>query len=447
MSVIAAYCLESDTVSYLPWCLASVFCLSVYSDAYPYGIPLFFPLAFLLFIWFGLVRKRLRVPVNTGVVLFLICLLFYCVGLLETGHIYRENARDLQNSAGVMLMTPLLFSLDLREFRDFRSSAQTMGAAISAVIAVVGLYKFHLMMQGVDIDLFWVEGRPYPWGTSLVIDYNFFAFAMLIGALSSLFCLRRSSTVLGRVYYQLCFVLASIAMALSGSRRGWVTEGLFFLSLTILTIWSGLKSFARFHRSFALSKQGLKTFAALLIVLTIGLCWQATYGQSAVIRDAGVSDEVQTLHQRFLTLTDPDQAFDERTERWTYTAEVLSQSSLAQLVFGQGFDYLSRFASVFQTRGGEDYPHNPILSTALYSGVIGAFWALLLLIVAAVKFCKCLYLDSYFASIYFASLWFVIPSFNTLFSGKFLLLLLLIPWMVEFASRSIAHETRLTSST
>jgi hypothetical protein len=420
--------------NHLPWSLAALFCLAVYSDAYPYGVPLFFPLAVFLFIWFGLVHKRLRIPFDLGSVLLIGTVIFYCAGMLKTGTAYNENKRDLQNAAGLIVLIPVLCSQSAREFRSFRNNVQAMNSFVCALIALFGLYKFELLTAGVMLGPLWVEGRPYPWGTSLVMDYNFFAFAMLVGAISSLFSFWRSSTIRGRVYYQITFLLAAISMAFSGSRRGWVTEGILFAALGCFLLWRTTLFLLNVQRSIrAFNVQHLRAAAAILIVLCVTVAMISKYGHLAGERNRGIEGQVESMQERFLTLADPAEAFNERSERWQYSLGIMEQSSLEELSFGHGFDYLPRFASRFQTRTEEDYPHNPVISAALYSGLIGAVWVASFLLISGIAYYVHRKEDIYFAILYFSALWFVMPSFNSLLSGKFLIWLLVTPWLVRSA--------------
>jgi|SRR5579862_4550728 len=426
-----AHCTKANVDCHLPRALAAIFCLAIYSEAFPYGIPLFFPLALVLFGYFGLVRKRFLLPLNGGVVFFVGSLLFYCIGLLKTGVAYDENRRDLQNAFGLILIIPLLFSLTAREFTKFRDATQSVNSSVSALIAVVGIYKFNLITLGVNVPLFWVEGRPYPWGTSLVTDYNFFAYAMLVGALSSLFCCWRVNSVARKLYYLLTFLLSIISMTFAGSRRGWVTEAVLFAALACFLLWTAMLFIVKLRANAAISNQQLRNAVAFMIVVGFIAVFALRYGHVTTNPNRGIDDQLDDLRNRFLTLTDPDAAFKDRSERWEYSLALLQGSSAADLIFGNGFDYLQTFASEFQTHTKEDYPHNPIISAALYSGLLGAAWVSLALLCAGFEFLLRRKDDAYFGLLYLACVCFVLPSFNSILSGKFLMFLLVIPWLLR----------------
>jgi hypothetical protein len=440
---------KAQSQTKLPEALAAIFCVSLYSLAFPYDVPLFFPLTVVLFFWFGLVRRQLMVSINLGICLFVVCLLFFLLGVIHSGFIYHETQGELQNIAGVLLLTPLLFRLRTRsDFYRFRNTTQVTGSLLSATIAATGLYKFKLMTDGVNIDMFWVESRPYPWGSSLVVDYNFFAFALLIGALSALFCLNRSESLREKSIHVVCFSLCSVAMALAGSRRGWVLETVLFLALLFVLLFASLRLLLRLRQGFSVSRRAVKAFVWIVLAMVVGFGAGIYKSRGPLLDNAVMQEQIRLLTFRFSTLADPDQAFEERSARWRYTTELLANYTPAELLFGQGFGYLQQFASAFQTRAdGEDYPHNPILSAALYSGVVGAFWPVLFLVVAALEYYKYRHVDWFFFIVYLFSLWFVLVSFNTLFTAKFFPLLLLMPWVVKSVADSVPYEARFAVGT
>ena len=414
----------------LPRTLAAVVCLAVYSQAISYGIPLFFLVALMLFIWFGLIRKRLTVPLNVGTIFFFGTLTFYCIGLLRTGHAYAETNRDLRNALDLVLIMPLLFSQNPRELLIFNNSVQSMNSSCSALIALLGLYKFELLAHDVEINLLVVADRPYPQGSSLVTDYNFFAFAMLVGTISSIFCIRRSSTLWGKIYHQAAFLISAVALALSGSRRGWVTEAVLMAALCGLIVLS-MSRFPvnpRCRTTYNLNPQHLRLGAAFLIVFCLAAVFLFAYLRFV---DRASQDQTEGLRYRLLTLSDPAQAFAPRSQRWEYSLQLLGDYSPQELLFGHGFDYLRLFANRFKMDSIEDYPHNPVISAALYSGLPGALWVSSFLVVAGLRFYARRKDDPYFAILYAVALLFVLPSLNSLFSVKALGLLLLIPWLLR----------------
>lgn len=415
-------------------CLPFIFCLSIYGDAFPYRVPLFFSIVFLASLWFVFVRRRFVLSLDLGFLLFMGSVLFYLIAVLRTGTIFHEIQRDLQNIAG-LLLTILLMSntSSASEFEVFRRNTMRISALWAALLAVLGLYKYYLMGIGVKVALIWIEGRPYPWGASLVVDYNFYAFAMLVGAISSLYCFREARSGLTKTWYLTCSVVCLAATALAGSRRGWVTEAIFLAALTIAGVIVPWNFVLRLRRDPRRAVQSLKTLAAVLILSMFCLpiigryVWHAANQNTQEARQHN-----EDLKFRFSTLAAPHQAFAERSTRWEYSLQMINERTPFEILFGTGFDYLPRFATRFDVRGGgEDYPHNPLISTLLYSGVLGAMWVFLYLGATFLTYWKYKSVDMYFFLVYFTALWFILPSFNTLFSGKLLVVSMVVPWLLQ----------------
>jgi hypothetical protein len=425
--------------------LIAIFALSLYGEAFPYGVPLVLPITVIGFVWFALIKRTLSVPINLGFALFVICFCLYLLGVIRTARVYEHNSRDLRNAVCVLLVSVLLFSRKaLPEFRSFRDGAQLIGAVAGTTLAIIGLYKFHLMVNGQKIHLLFVKGYPYPWGTSLIDDYNFYALAILCGAISCLFYLFRCSSITAKVMCIVGLCLNVISLSLSGSRRGWVTEILLLVAVLICLIRWLARGLGRFHLSSQVFSPGFKTVAAVVIVAVIGPIFMRYQPAFLDSRRGTSRSALESLQFRFGTLRDPEKSFGERTDRWEYSTQLLNHASPFELLFGQGFDYLRLFVVSFDTKNKdnsadatlEDYPHNPLISAALYSGVVGSSAVLFFILIALFRYVKHRKTDTYFLALYFASLWFILPSYNSIFSGKCLGFLLLIPWSMQQTKHS-----------
>lgn len=445
-----------DRVEFL---VVLILALSLYGEAYPYGVPLVFPVTVIGFLWFGVIKRSLSLPVNAGFVLLVLCFSLYLVAVIRTSHLYDENRRDVRNAVTLILFSTLLFSLrELREFQSFRDKTQSLGAGLGTALAILGLYKFHLMVNGQIIPSLWAQGYVYPWGTSLIVDYNFYAFAMLCGAVSCFFCVLRFSSIVIKVICAIGFSLNLISLSLSGSRRGWVTEMLLLVALLFLFITWLSVHLLRLGTSMPPPLKIFKIMAVIVLMCTLGPILVNRYQPELMAsKDGRLQSELEDLEGRLTTLSDPTESFGPRTSRWEYASQLLDQAPAFKLLFGQGFDYLQVFANVFNVSGQdpesssrEDYPHNPVISAALYSGIVGSFVVVLLISLALFRFIRQWRSDKYFLTLYFASLWFILPAYDTIFSGKLLGFLLLIPWSVPQAqgarvsASSSAHSSGLT---
>lgn len=76
--------------------------------------------------------------------------------------------------------------------------------------------------------------------------------------------------------------------------------------------------------------------------------------------------------------------FSDRTQRWKYAWELWTQEySWYSRIFGKGFDYLKMYGQKFYPNDERiDYPHNPIISSFLYSGILGGFFYIYFLVLS-----------------------------------------------------------------
>ncbi len=73
-----------------------------------------------------------------------------------------------------------------------------------------------------------------------------------------------------------------------------------------------------------------------------------------------------------------------RTDRWRYALELWqTRYDTKQKIFGQGFKYLEWYGERFwKNPDRHDFPHNPIISSFLYSGIIGGVVYIIFLIMS-----------------------------------------------------------------
>ncbi len=73
-----------------------------------------------------------------------------------------------------------------------------------------------------------------------------------------------------------------------------------------------------------------------------------------------------------------------RTDRWRYALELWqTRYTTQQKIFGQGFKYLEWYGEKFYGNPKRyDFPHNPIISSFLYSGIIGGIVYIIFLIMS-----------------------------------------------------------------
>ena len=128
----------------------------------------------------------------------------------------------------------------------------------------------------------------------------------------------------------------------------------------------------------------------------------------------------------------------ERTVRWIYAFELwTSEYSWINKLFGKGFDYLDIFGQKFYPDEDRiDYPHNPILSAFLYSGLLGGFFYIYFLVLSFYYYWKYRKNHMLFFILFLVTFVFVFISSNSHFNVPIFAMLSLVP----FITRSIAIE-------
>lgn len=405
------------TVTGIPFFLSLVFLVALTGMAFPYGFPLFLPLVCVYF-GFYFIKGRLMIKLNPGIIIFLAVILCYLWGImLSGGHFFQKNWSDLINIAASLLILPIAANLNAERYQIFSSFYERLAVPLFFLLSVLSLYKFIRLLHGDTLGFVSSAAEQYPWGTSLVTDYNMFAFVMFAGLFAVASAYRSGGNKVARLFCLATMFTTTLAIIFSGSRRGWV---LILLLLGCYALY--LPFFLARNADTPLSAERLLKryiLLALIFILLVSLM---------PFINLDVTDNIQfdRLTYRFASLVDEGlgKNFSSRTERWAYGLEIVNEYSLFQLLAGEGFSYLTEYAAHFQTAGEEDYPHNPVISTLHYSGVFGTLAVLSLLLIPLVEIFRHRRVFGWnMLGLYLIALLFFLPSGNSIFSYKYFMIL------------------------
>lgn len=383
----------------------------------PYGFPLFglLSIAFVLLKFF---TGRILFKINYGLIFFVITVFFYIFGVAMTGQLYESIVSDVINIIGYMLVWILLSDVNRGEYKSLLNNFAILMVINGLVFAPISIFKFIQLTSGVHWEWLYINNL-YPSGTSLVIDYNMFSLSMLASALMALYMLKNNTYNRYNLVYIITALLCFSTVALAGSRRGWILLFVFVIILAFILIKK------------LISKQGFLLRAAIYLPIILLVSFLAFLVAEVLNLSFTVfaSEEFSKMKARFDTIQidSLDQGLDNRTIRWEYAWELIYQSNIVQLFIGSGFEYLTLFSENFGTAINSDYPHNPILSSLLYSGLIGTLPLMILLIYTALKaFKPSEYRNIYLSIIMLIAFVFVFISANSIFSIKPFFVLMLI---------------------
>lgn len=130
-----------------------------------------------------------------------------------------------------------------------------------------------------------------------------------------------------------------------------------------------------------------------------------------------------------LFLPEKSKLYSSRYLRFNYAVELWDEEyTFFNKLFGKGFFYLEKYGeNFFNNPQKYDYPHNPIVSAYLYSGLLGGFFYLVFLITVFYKYwIKKKFLRDYLI-MYLVCFYFLMFSGNSHFSVPLFIFLSLIP--------------------
>lgn len=339
---------------------------------FPGGVPIFLPFAILLLPATVLLRisdrgmPGLVVGDSAFMVIGAATVLTYVYGLIIS--VEFPGANLLREVANGILAMMIVFSVANSTWtatdrnRIVVASACAL-LAIGILVGSIGAWKFWLFVSAGEMLDYVVAASSagYPWGTSLVSDYNFYALTILVAILSAMY-LSAGRRPLVQIALALIIVVLIAVGFLAGSRRFWLVAPLFIM----------------LQGSWMVSRSGIRPnmilFGALLFFLI---------GVPLAILISANEDFLELLtagwdlQTRLATLLDSGTGFGmgSRIEMWRFAADRLAG---AAPWLGSGFDYMSRFSCEFGDCSGGGYPHMPILSAYLYGGWIAGIVAITL---------------------------------------------------------------------
>lgn len=128
--------------------------------------------------------------------------------------------------------------------------------------------------------------------------------------------------------------------------------------------------------------------------------------------------------------------YGERVERWKYAFKLfITEFSFFQKIFGDGFDYQRKFGSKFLGDDKVDYPHNVVISSLLYSGLIGAGFYIYFLIYICLVYLKNIKKEPHLFLIFIVTLFYSLTSSNSHFDSTFLALLCIFPFVLNIEKK------------
>lgn len=278
-------------------------------------------------------------------------------------------------------------------FFTYVSKIVFLGCIISAAL---GILKYINLLSGNLLSSYFYKDKLLL-GSSLSTDYNVYSLGLSIGALLSVGLYKNITKQHIKYLYILAISLIILSILLSGSRRGIVMSGFVIYCL----VYSN--GIMKARKQMALIST---IFIPVIMLFLISSNWDkiSEYLLSSDLLDQSI--------ERVLTLKSELQSENERTIRFSWSIDYFSGRSGFEQIFGSGFEYLKLMGISFSGEI-EDNPHNYLLSSLLYGGLVGLFLMILLsyeLISSSFQFNRVWY------PIVLVVLFFGLTSSNSLFS-------------------------------
>jgi O-antigen ligase len=343
------------------------------------------------------------------------------LGIFISDTIYLTNKSELFNILWwsifvILTSTELNSKQNCDLFVKYFASITFIGSIISGF---TGLLKIVLIeYYGIIIESIVFNGEDVIFGTSLYADYNVYALSIFFGIICGKYLKDNSDykkfyTYLSNITFPFLFC----SMILSGSRRAVV---LGFFALCIF-FYFDLSS----TRSIKWNFQNRLRKIVRFLILSISIIILSYTIIESTIENAEFANGIN----RLLTIKEDFGGKNDRTERWEYSLKYFKEMNFAEFLIGRGFDYINDFGKKFNN-GYDDHPHNFIIATLLFGGIIGV----LLIIIVLIKSLRIYYSRNYF-SLFFLILVFLIffsfTSSNSLFSFRIIPFLLLLPGVIN----------------
>lgn len=372
------------------------------------------------YFFLAIFRKESKLSLNIGIVLVFICVCFYMWGIFfSKGKFYNSNFVDILNIICFLMFLFVVNQLNQKGYRIAYNLTKKIVIPLMSVLSVLALYKYYMLTKGVFLPQYQFSNGQYIYGTSLTTDNNMFALAMTIALIMGVTLLRELKTISMIVFYFFATVPIAFTLIFSGSRRAYLIISIIIVIELIKWVINSLKGLKIVKSAIILY---FIVFAASLFGAYI-IFFNVKIDLVSILNDPQINMTIQ----RLMTVQPSNflESFLPRSDRWYYSIELFYVSSLNQGIFGQGFNYLYLFVDRFPSYVAEDYPHNPLLSALLYSGMLGSVAVFSLITVSFYKVIK--YKDFFgkdFLLIYFITFIFIFISGNSIFSFKLFIFLM-----------------------
>ncbi len=394
--------------------VVSISTLLFIGGAFPYGFPLFAPSVLTLFFLFVFIKNKIFFDKSN--LFYLLLLAIYLLPISFFGTLYPKNLFDIIDGLVVFIFF-IIFqntTVNRQQFNQYTKYLQNGIFFSSFIFAGLGLVKMFFLLQGTKISVLYHSGGEYPWGSSLVADYNIFGLCLISGLISGYYILKRQISFAYYVSFSLMSLIIFSALLFSSSRRTWFVLFILLLVSSGIFLKNAVIKFFLFLSTLKFNRTKLLKINAMGIALVFIIFGIVKFlPEDISIKHPHQLTRIKNRFVNIKNISGSQSNLASRSERYEYAFHLINEYSILHLIFGNGSNYLRNFGQKF-SGSGYDYPHNAILATVLQSGLVGA-----LLVLGYICYCFFLYLRHFrFKETRFYFLIMLISSFYYFFSGN-----------------------------
>ncbi len=322
-------------------------------------------LIYLIAVLLAFTAGGFRLRVSKPGALFFVCGGLYILTALFSSPVPELVKNDIRNIlVGLACLATLNLSQMTRPaWKHLQRSAHRTVMVVSSVGAVLGLAKLIYFNAGGIVPWLLDNHGDYPMGSSLRIDYNFYSLPLLLGVLSAFWIIRHDSSSRWCTAALLSLPELIASVLLSGSRRGLLTIALGVPALVGWLVFSFRANRTR-RQVLRIPWKWILTGLSLAVLC----CILKADSLSAFFDDLTSADSFSRVMSRWETFENGTYS-DSRVEYWTVALVRIGRFRPIQYVFGEGFDYITDLGATEPDPVG-DYPHNFLLSSMLYGGLV-----------------------------------------------------------------------------
>jgi len=189
---------------------------------FPYSKYVFYPVVIISFLYALYFKKndiRNAITSLKGLLLIILQFVIFLIALTWTGQLYPNLIKEGINVLCIIAISIVFISLinNRQDIEAFYLSFVRIVIYSSSIISLIGILKFMLELKGINLPIYY--NNVYPFGSSLIPDYNFFSLISLIGIVFVFYNILEGKIRINNFLQIFALLCLSTSVLLAASRR------------------------------------------------------------------------------------------------------------------------------------------------------------------------------------------------------------------------------------